>query len=156
MVTSAATSAASAGASLSARTRAPIRLAATPTRAPARPAAQTASATAAPRAGAGGAGAVDGLAARAGGGTVDTRWNTGQQLGVAYGAKFVGSADGRKRFRRRICRQETRTWAGGHQQFAARAGGYQQFAASAGPHQFACSAGHAVTVPQPRPPLGAT
>ena len=55
-----------------------------------RPPARTASATAAPRAGAGGASAVDGLAARAGGGTVDTRWNTWQQLGVARGAKFVG------------------------------------------------------------------
>ena len=68
-----------------AHTRAPIRLAATATRAPARAAARTAAATAAPRAGAGRAGAVDGLAARARGGTVDTRRDTGQQLGVAGG-----------------------------------------------------------------------
>ena len=94
MVTSAATTAAA------------IRLAATATGAPARPAGRTSAATAAPRAGAGGAGAVDGLAASARGGTVDTRWHAGQQLGVACP---FGRADGRERFRRRICRQKART-----------------------------------------------
>ena len=88
MVTSAA--ATSAGAGQSAHTRAPIRLAATATRAPARAAARTATATAAPRAGAGRADAADGLAARSRGGTVDTRGNSGKQLGVACRAGFVG------------------------------------------------------------------
>ena len=112
VVSTASATAAAAGAGLAAHTRAPIRLAATATGAPARPAARTATAAAAPRAGAGRADAVDGLAACARGGTVDTRGSTGQQLGVACRARFVGSADGRERFRRRICRQETGTRAG--------------------------------------------
>ena len=84
MVTSAATGAATwTGAGLSARSRGPIRLAATATRALARPATRTFTAAGATRAGAGDAGAVDGLAARTCRGTVDTRWHAGQQLGVA-------------------------------------------------------------------------
>ena len=49
------------------------------------------------------------VAACARGGRVDTRGRTGQQLGVTRGAQFVGSADGRKRVRRRIRREETGT-----------------------------------------------
>ena len=97
VVTSAA--ATSAGAGQSAHTRVPIRLAATATRAPARAADPTATATAAPRAGAGRADAADGLAARSRGGTVDTRGNSGKQLGVACRAGFAGSA-GTRRIRR--------------------------------------------------------
>ncbi len=53
-----------------------------------------------------------GLAACARRGRVDTRGRTGQQLGVACRARFVGSADGRERVRGRICRQEAGTRAG--------------------------------------------
>ena len=63
-----------------------------------------------PRAGAGRADAA-GLAACARRGRVDTRGRTGQQLGVPCRARFVGSADGRVRVRRRICRQEAGTRA---------------------------------------------
>jgi len=63
---------------------------------------------------------------------VDTRWNTGQQLGVACGAE----SDGRERFRRRIRGQATRN--------------------RAGTRQFAGRAGDAVAARPPRPSLGTT
>src|SRR3954451_10676351 len=72
--------------------RASIHLAATATGTPARPAARTSTAaSAAPRAGAGYTDAA-GLAACARRRTVDTRGRTGQQLGGAGGAGFVGPA----------------------------------------------------------------
>ena len=80
-------------------------------RADAAPRARTGRADAAPRARTGRADAA-GLAACARRGRVDTRGRTGQQLGVACRARFVGSADGRERVRGRICRQEAGTRAG--------------------------------------------
>ena len=89
--------------SLAARTRAPIRLAATATRAPARPAARTASATAAPEPERVAQAPSTDWQPAPGGGTVDTRRNTWQQLGVAQRCRIRRlSRRRRKRFRRRV------------------------------------------------------